>query len=141
MQTAAFSAVYIFTIYVLHIHIYILNSTYRDVSIICCKRLTNWNIVSILNTGNKLHGSLISNNDIIKRIYIVRCVILYRLDCRANDTRYTRTYATCTPHLSRAFFRINSRTESRHCSRFCNVISDRIFRSRVRYAQYAFSRK
>lgn len=29
---------------------------------------TNWNIVSILNGGYKLHGSLIFNNDIIKRI-------------------------------------------------------------------------
>lgn len=32
-------------------------------------RMTNWNIVSILNGGYKLHGSLIFNNDIIKRNY------------------------------------------------------------------------
>lgn len=31
-------------------------------------RMTNWNIVSILNGGYMLHGSLIFNNDIIKRI-------------------------------------------------------------------------
>lgn len=61
---ATFSNAFIISVY-LYMYIYQIEHT----AYLCYKRMTNWNNFPILNTGNKLYGSLIFNNDIIKRIY------------------------------------------------------------------------
>lgn len=60
---ATFSNAFIISVY-LYMYIYQIEHT----EYLCYKHMTNWNNVPILNTGNKLYGSLIFNNDIIKLI-------------------------------------------------------------------------
>lgn len=81
-------------------------------------RMTNWNIVSILNGGYKLHGSLIFNNDIIKRI-----IEIYPYDASLPIERNVVSLSND--------FQNKFTDQIRRCPRFRNVIFERIFRSRA----------
>lgn len=81
-------------------------------------RMINWNIVSILNGGYKLHGSLIFNNDIIKRI-----IEIYPYDA---SLPIERNIVPLSNDFQNKFA-----DQIGHCPRFRNVIFERIFRSRI----------
>lgn len=77
---AAFSNAFIISVY-LYMYIYQIEHT----AYLCYIRMTNWNNIPILNSGNKLYGSLICNNDIIKRIHRT---IRYSLSIRTPNVIY-----------------------------------------------------